>query len=591
MRSILLGFLLSCPALLMAQLNFFQPDTTAGPHPWTKEGFEHTESSFQFAVIGDLTGGYRHGVFPQAVEKANAIAPDFVMSVGDLIEGYTEDTAQILRWWRQFDGWVAGLEAPFFYVPGNHDLSHSGMTSIWEVRYGRTYYHFLYRNVLFLVLNTEDGAPSRISPKQVRYVEQTLADHPQADWTLLFFHKPLWQEQEAGFLAIEQALQGRPYTVFAGHTHRYLKQQRHGQDYYILGTTGGGSTLAGPAFGQLDHFAWVTMRPDGPQVANLLLDGILPDDIHTEATQPLSECLLRGSRPVHDALVENSPAQLWKTNLRLAHQCPVPVRLTGRFLEHPQLEPAWAAVDTLLAPGSQWVAPLSIRANEVGFGSELDPLEWMWEVRAGEDAKGLIRSDTTEIRIVRSRQCQPAPKDVAVDGQWKEWSEPGYEAPEELGYYPHSWEGPEDCSIAARCAADTDWLYFALRVKDNEALYSSYRSSWEQDGAAFQLLLPGTEPIGISFSPGDSLLVDSQENWPAGAKIKALRLLDGFSAELALPRAALAKRAGESLASFQLQWIVYDHDGLEDQYKGTKAYWRKPGPGAGTYTITQFKKR
>ena len=47
--------------------------------------------------------------------------------------------------------------------------------------------------------------------------------------------------------------------------------------YYSLATTGGGSKLRGTAYGEFDHFAWVTMKKSGPIVANLLLDGILDD--------------------------------------------------------------------------------------------------------------------------------------------------------------------------------------------------------------------------------------------------------------------------------------------------------------------------
>jgi len=36
----------------------------------------------------------------------------------------------------------------------------------------------------------------------------------------------------------------------------------------------GGSRLRGPAWGEFDHIAHVTLTPEGPVIANLLLDGI-----------------------------------------------------------------------------------------------------------------------------------------------------------------------------------------------------------------------------------------------------------------------------------------------------------------------------
>src|SRR5262249_39565293 len=49
----------------------------------------------------------------------------------------------------------------------------------------------------------------------------------------------------------------------------------------MLATTGGGSKLRGPEYGEFDHVVWVTMKKDGPVIANLLLDGILPEDLST----------------------------------------------------------------------------------------------------------------------------------------------------------------------------------------------------------------------------------------------------------------------------------------------------------------------
>jgi hypothetical protein len=50
-------------------------------------------------------------------------------------------------------------------------------------------------------------------------------------------------------------------------------------NYYMLATTGGASGLAGARFGSFDHITWVTMRPDGPVMANPLLEGIYPEDL------------------------------------------------------------------------------------------------------------------------------------------------------------------------------------------------------------------------------------------------------------------------------------------------------------------------
>ncbi|MBE6398322.1 MAG: hypothetical protein E7046_15085 [Lentisphaerae bacterium] len=42
--------------------------------------------------------------------------------------------------------------------------------------------------------------------------------------------------------------------------------------------------LKGPAYGEMDHITWVTMTPHGPDVMNLLLDGMLPGDYLNQKT-------------------------------------------------------------------------------------------------------------------------------------------------------------------------------------------------------------------------------------------------------------------------------------------------------------------
>ena len=44
------------------------------------------------------------GVFPSAIPKVNLLEPAFVVSVRDLIEGCSEDRAQLDGEWNEFEG-------------------------------------------------------------------------------------------------------------------------------------------------------------------------------------------------------------------------------------------------------------------------------------------------------------------------------------------------------------------------------------------------------------------------------------------------------------------------------------------------------
>ena len=268
----------STPAAGEGALNI----TVEAKNPWTNLKLNDDPDQFQFAVVTDRTGGHRAKVFSRAVHQVNLLQPTFVMSVGDLIEGYSLDPERANAQWDEFDSYVKNFRMPFFYVGGNHDLTNGKQAEVWESRYGRKVYHFVYKNTLFLALNSEDGAASTVQPEQHAYVKKALAENPNVRWTFVFLHKPLWTAKDLdknGFGEIEKLLAGRKYTMFCGHVHRYQKFVRNGMNYYQLATTGGSSRLRGVQYGEFDHVAWVTMKNDGPLIANVLLDGILPENL------------------------------------------------------------------------------------------------------------------------------------------------------------------------------------------------------------------------------------------------------------------------------------------------------------------------
>ncbi|MBA4186495.1 MAG: hypothetical protein C0467_00610 [Planctomycetaceae bacterium] len=253
-------------------------------NPWTSLKINNDPDQFQFAVVSDRTGGHREKVFSRAVSQVNLLQPQFVMSVGDLIEGYTAKEDLIKEQWDEFDGYVKRFEMPFFYVPGNHDLANKTLFAKWGERYGKRYYHFTYKNALFLCLNSEnppDGM-NTIDPEQQAWVAKTIEANRDSRWTFVFLHQPIWNEKDLdknGWASVEKSLAGRNYTVFCGHVHRYQVYDRNGMKYYQLATTGGGSRMRGVDYGEFDHVAWVTMKKDAPLIANVMLEGILPSDL------------------------------------------------------------------------------------------------------------------------------------------------------------------------------------------------------------------------------------------------------------------------------------------------------------------------
>nr|WP_298929007.1 metallophosphoesterase [uncultured Allomuricauda sp.] len=291
----------------------FVSDVANGPKPWTSENFETTEDDFTFAIISDLNGGEREGVYSTAVSQLNRLDPTFVLSVGDLIDGGTEDSLQLAKEWDSFDQRTSKLNMPFFYLGGNHDLTNPKMRDFWKNRFGPRYYHFLYDDVLFLMMDSEDYEEKRMleiyharaeaikiisgeiegiyeeseyfgmderrvggmSNDQFDYFKTVLEKYPDVKWIFVLMHKPLWmREDEKGLGNLETLLTNRPYTVINGHFHSFSHRKRKGRDYTILGTTGGGQDKTDSL--SFDHVTLVRMAKE-PIITHLKMEGILDE--------------------------------------------------------------------------------------------------------------------------------------------------------------------------------------------------------------------------------------------------------------------------------------------------------------------------
>lgn len=264
-------------------------------------------NKFEFAIIGDLTGGERKGIFEQAAQAIAKKQPDFVLSVGDLIEGGTEDIQKMRQEWQAFLQRAKLLNVPFYPLVGNHDISNAAMRHWWLSEVGPRYYHFRVGGHLFLMLDSEDFSDKRFSEfkgirndaiavyksnpeafkdteyaqlperkygqlrdDQQQYFLKVLQQHKDAQWVFVFMHKPLYLSNGSGFKNIENELKKFSYTVFNGHEHAYFQEKRQGRDYIQLGTTGGAFTPKKRGE-YMDHVIWVSIDEGKPKIQNITM--------------------------------------------------------------------------------------------------------------------------------------------------------------------------------------------------------------------------------------------------------------------------------------------------------------------------------
>jgi hypothetical protein len=115
-------------------------------------------ADFDFVIIADRTGGAVYQMFEQGLQLAAALRPEFILSIGDLVEGYWTDEAEAEAEWDWIDGRLDGLGIPVLLTPGNHDYGTQTMINVWHRRKGADYYAVRYGPMLILVANSEAGA-------------------------------------------------------------------------------------------------------------------------------------------------------------------------------------------------------------------------------------------------------------------------------------------------------------------------------------------------------------------------------------------------------------------------------------------------
>jgi len=218
-------------ALVVAALApMFSCVSTPVPEPFTFVQICDTQLGF---------GGYDEDVaaFEQAVRQINALAPDFVIICGDLVNQPDE------RSWNDFVRINAGFKMPCHLVAGNHDVGNEPTPetlAAYRERFGAEQYSFKHRGSTFVVVNTclwkfpVDGETQR----QDAWLRKTLAEAKAP--VFIAGHHPLFIEQpdeDEAYYNLEPGVRAELLDLYAdsgvvavlgGHTHTRLIHEHCG---------------------------------------------------------------------------------------------------------------------------------------------------------------------------------------------------------------------------------------------------------------------------------------------------------------------------------------------------------------------------
>lgn len=434
--------------------------------------------AFNFVILSDRTGGHAEGKWAAAVRQVNLLQPDFVVCVGDLIEGYTEDTAKLAEQWDEFERLTSSLDAPFFYCAGNHDFTNQVMDEIYIERHGvdgKSYYSFDYRDCHFVVMNYSPATRNHpVVEEELAWLADDLAAAKGAEHVFVFYHEPMWPNGEL-WARLRDLLPAGKTTIFNGHWHRLDFDLTHDIPTYVLSSTAVKITPKDRSGDQFNMFAHVSVDRGKPTIALIPLDEVLPGQ-YAEFVSGVNK-LRRAAIYPKSISARGGEFTISQTN---PLKGPVKVSVSWKA-DGWQISPATAEFE--VAP--QATVQQTFSLAPVSPTPPAPAVQIIYEL-PGISFDRSMTADPIPLRLAREIDVASA-TDIVVDGDLGEWAaiEPlPLTGADRILEGPEFWAGPPDASAAIRAATDGKRFFLAVDVTDDQ-IATDPQKPWLADSVHF----------------------------------------------------------------------------------------------------------
>lgn len=203
--------------------------------------YTEPRNDFRFSILGDRTGGATPEIYGRVWREVDLLHPDFVINVGDTIQGGKDEVAE--GQWKELQPlWEQYRHYPLYFTPGNHDVFSELSKQIYERYTARPVnYSFGYQDAHFTVLDNSRAAA--LSEEQIAFLAEDLEKNKARGPKFIFFHKPYWiallKLESTDFPLHKLAKKYGVEYIISGHGHQFVRMVRDGVTYMEVGSSGG----------------------------------------------------------------------------------------------------------------------------------------------------------------------------------------------------------------------------------------------------------------------------------------------------------------------------------------------------------------